>query len=526
MGEIEALLKNLNRELPPFPEVGVKILQNLLFKEERELFEFLNTEEELWNFIISVSNLPKFRKASPPIEDLRKAFLVLGDDLIKNLLLGYISLKIRKETFDSFSFPKFWARAILNLSLSHLLSSLLTPYPFHLHVASFLMDFGIVVLYLISPEGYLKVLSLKSMGKDTLSAEKEVFGFTHPEVSAEYLENFSLPRRLILDLYYHHYPLEDLPEEVPFYILEDLKILKLIDYGVGAYFGKDREENYENFKNLAKLWFNLDERENFKLIETLPAIGNLYFEIFKLEEFFLIPYSKWLEEKEREIKKITEELQKEAQKGAELLKSYEREIYKLWKEKENLLNQIKITEKKLKEVNPFHELTGLYNEGYFKKRLKEEILRAKRYKRILSVLLVNLEDLEELIKKFDFSVEDTFLKKLSQNLLKNLRRVDIIAHFKDPSFLGIILPETPSSGAVVVARKILKVIETVYLEVFKEKKSAFISILTYDSAHLDPKKEPSVEIILKLLNSGLNLLKNTKQSRFLVLRLDRELESR
>lgn len=524
MGIIEQLVKSLNKELPPFPEIGVKILQTLLLKGEAELFELLNTEEELWNFIISVANLPKFRKTSPPVEDLRKAFLVLGEDLIKNLLLGYISFKIRKETFNGFSFQKFWARSLLCLSLSQNLSSEINPYPFHLHVSSFLMDFGIVVLYLISPEGYLRVLTLKNMGKDTLSAEREVFGVTHPEISMEYFENLSLPRRFVLDLFYHHYSLEDLPSELPTYLVEDLKVLKLIESGVRSYFSKDREESYETFKKLAKLWFNIEETQSEQIIESLAETGNFYFEIFKLENFHLIPYSQWLEEKEKEVKKITEELQREAQREIELLKNYEKEIYKLWKEKENLFSQLKSVEKHLREVNIFYELTGLYNETYFKRRLKEELLRAKRYKRVLSIMLMNLENLNEIIKKFDYSVVEKFLKKLSQKLSQHLRRVDIVAQFNE-HILGIILPETPSQGAVVVARKILKLIESTYLEVFKERGSGFISILTYDPMYLDSKKEPSVEGLLKILKTGINLLKNKKSSRFLVLRLDRELEN-
>ncbi len=523
MGELERLLKNLNKELPPFPEIGIKILQTLL-KEDSELYELINTEEELWSFIISVANLPKFRKTSPPIEDLKKAFLVLGDDLIKNLLLGYISMKMRKETFNNFSFSKFWARALLCLSLSYLLSSLVTPYSFHLNIASFLMDFGIVILYLIFPEGYLKVLSLKHMGKDTLSAEREVFGITHPEVSSEYFENFAFPRRLILNLRYHHFS-EDLLQEVPSYVLEDLKILKLIDEGVRTYFGNKREKSLENFKTLAKLWFNLAEKESLKIIDSLPEIGNIFFEIFKLENFCLIPYSKWIEEKEEEIKKITKELQKAPQKESELLKNYEKEIYRLWKEKEILLHEIEEIKKKLLEVNIYHELTGLYNEKYLKKRLKQELLRAKRYKRIFSILMVSLENLEEIVKKFSFSMKENFLKKLSQKFIQNLRRVDLVFHFNEDSLFVVILPETPLQGAVVVARKILKIIENTYLEIFKEKKSGFVSILTYEPIYLDPKKEPLVETILKILTAGIVLLKTRRQTRFIVLRLDRELEN-
>ena len=171
-------------------------------------------------------------------------------------------------------------------------------------------------------------------------------------------------------------------------------------------------------------------------------------------------------------------------------------------------------------------LTNLYNEEYFLRRLKEELLRAKRYRRILSILLIEIEKLTQITELYGTKEEENILKVLSQNILKNLRRVDIVAKLSKNEQFAIILPETPLSGALVAARRLLRIIENTFQERYRTIYSPYISLISYDPSKLDPKKEPKVEEILNVLNNGLSVLKARQQKRIISLVIDTELETR
>ena len=523
MGELDKLLKITKRTLPPLPRLAKDIIETLLVKSEREFIELLNANEELKNLILNVTNQPQFRKDNPPVEDIRKALLILGEDFVKILVLGYLSTKMQKSTFNEFNCKLFWARAIANLCFSNLLADYFETYSQHLHLSSYLMDMGVLILYLIHPDGYLKVLRLKKLGKSVCEAEREVFGVDHAVIGGEYFENYNFPRRFVLDIYYHH-RLSALPEEIPQEIFEDVKFLNLVDLGIGAYFSDEREIKYQQFKEFAETNFNIDSIQADSFIETIPSITNQFFEILGYKEFTLIPYSKWLQEKNKKLQEELARLEQEQKADKKTAEDVKAKIIKLIRDREILLQQLSELEKRLKKSSILDPLTGIYNHEYFLRRLKEELLRAKRYRRIVSVLLVEIEKLSDISQNFGTKEEEIVLKLLAEGISQCLRRVDIIAKLNHPERFGIILPETPMQGAMVVARKLSRMIERFFNLKYKINKLPFITIVTYDPSKLNPKTDPNAEAILKVLEKGLDIIKEKKQKRILCLLIDKELE--
>ncbi|MGA1843724.1 MAG: diguanylate cyclase [bacterium] len=109
-------------------------------------------------------------------------------------------------------------------------------------------------------------------------------------------------------------------------------------------------------------------------------------------------------------------------------------------------------------------LTGLYNYRYFRERLDEEILRARRYERDLSLILMDLDNFKSVNDLFGHLKGDEVLVMASQLIRKNIRRVDkpsimkgedddITVRYGGEEFM-IILPETPLDGAMVVAQRL------------------------------------------------------------------------
>ncbi|MCQ9207191.1 MAG: diguanylate cyclase, partial [Omnitrophica bacterium] len=85
------------------------------------------------------------------------------------------------------------------------------------------------------------------------------------------------------------------------------------------------------------------------------------------------------------------------------------------------------------------DLTNLYRHSYFYKRLDEEIERSKRYDRVFSIVLVDIDDFKKINDVFGHRVGDAVLKKIAILIKSNLRKVDIAARYGGEEF-GILLP--------------------------------------------------------------------------------------
>lgn len=517
MVALKEFLRDERGEVLPFPDLGLKILQTFLTKSEREIEEFLTTEEEVKVFLIKCANLPHFRKTGEPITTIRGALLVLGDKTTRILTLGLIAQKLMKLTFNEFSYQRFWARALSNLITGYFLAELLENFPSHSPLSAYLLDFGILIMYQRNPEKYLEVLRRKQAGEPLIELEREVFGVTHPEVGAAYFGEYALPRRFVLNLRYHH---EDPEEPLPTEIKGDLPLLRMIDEASGSFFGFDRELRWNNFSKIAKDYLTNEEIETVG--EVLPTIINIYLEIFALEEYKVKPLKEWKEERERELKKLA--LKEESDlRGA--LKDLENKLLAILREKKNVEDRLYVLSKKLEETTIIDEWTQIYRPNYFLKRLKEEILRARRYGRSFAVLSLKIEGLISIRQRYGLSEGENFLRELVQELKNYLRRTDLLARAREEDKLWLILPETSSHGAMVVARKLLRRIEEKFYKKYQTKGSAFISVISYEPKNINYKTEPDEKRLVLLLDQGLVVLERKGQNRILLLRLEQDFES-
>jgi GGDEF domain-containing protein len=87
-----------------------------------------------------------------------------------------------------------------------------------------------------------------------------------------------------------------------------------------------------------------------------------------------------------------------------------------------------------------HEVTGLFNESYFRATIDTRVLAAKRHLRPVSVALIAVSDGPDRRRTAD-------LVKVSQAIKVTLRDSDIACHLDDGRF-AFILEDTPEDGAV------------------------------------------------------------------------------
>ena len=117
-----------------------------------------------------------------------------------------------------------------------------------------------------------------------------------------------------------------------------------------------------------------------------------------------------------------------------------------------------LTYQQTKELSNRDELTGLYNRRYFFERFEKEVERAKRYDRILSVIMIDIDHFKNYNDSFGHLQGDALLKKLAGLLEKCLRKADVIARYGGEEFF-VLLPETDKEQARLAGEKLRLAVE-------------------------------------------------------------------
>ncbi|MCC7527530.1 MAG: GGDEF domain-containing protein [Candidatus Melainabacteria bacterium] len=118
---------------------------------------------------------------------------------------------------------------------------------------------------------------------------------------------------------------------------------------------------------------------------------------------------------------------------------------------ENKMSMVKGEE--IERLALLDTLTELYNSRTFLKEIKEELKRAKRYKRPVALCMVTVDNFKDISRQYGALTSDAVLKVIGTVLQGAVRDVDIPARYSAEEF-AIIFPETNSSGAQIVAERI------------------------------------------------------------------------
>ncbi len=126
----------------------------------------------------------------------------------------------------------------------------------------------------------------------------------------------------------------------------------------------------------------------------------------------------------------------------------------------DLERSLKKSLEEIKALSIKDPLTGAYNRRYLDDCLNHEVKRAYRFRRPISILMMDMDNFKYVNDNYGHSVGDLVLKGVYEALAKNIRdEVDWIARYGGEEFV-IVLPETPPEGMMVVAERLRQVISS------------------------------------------------------------------
>ncbi|HHN74441.1 MAG TPA: diguanylate cyclase [Acidobacteria bacterium] len=103
-------------------------------------------------------------------------------------------------------------------------------------------------------------------------------------------------------------------------------------------------------------------------------------------------------------------------------------------------------------------LTGAYNKRFLEQVLQREVARAKRHRRPLSVLMLDIDHFKRINDEHGHPAGDAVLRSMAEVIAGRLRIHDFLARYGGEEFT-VVLPETDAKGARIVAESLRERVE-------------------------------------------------------------------
>ena len=168
----------------------------------------------------------------------------------------------------------------------------------------------------------------------------------------------------------------------------------------------------------------------------------------------------------------------------------------------------RIAQEKLRQLAITDGLTKVFNHRYFMEMGRREFVRAKRYNRQLSLIIMDLDHFKKTNDTFGHNVGDQVLQAVAQICLKTFRKVDIFARIGGEEFAAL-LPETGMEQAWMAAERLRRAVSGTIL---RTKANDLRLTLSLGVASVTPETK-DFEHLLRLADTALYAAKGNGRDR-------------
>jgi diguanylate cyclase (GGDEF)-like protein len=130
---------------------------------------------------------------------------------------------------------------------------------------------------------------------------------------------------------------------------------------------------------------------------------------------------------------------------------------------------------RIKLISETDSLTGAYNMRAFNSLAGRECSLARRYNRILSLLMVDSDHLKQMNDTHGHEAGDKLIKHIVGSIRAALRTTDVVARYGGDEFVCL-LPETGATGAAIVAERLRYHLERTPVDIGSKSVPSTVSI--------------------------------------------------
>jgi two-component system, cell cycle response regulator len=158
---------------------------------------------------------------------------------------------------------------------------------------------------------------------------------------------------------------------------------------------------------------------------------------------------------------------------------------------------------RIEELSSTDELTGLYNMRAIYRRGEEEILRAKRFRKPVSALLVNIDNFSDVNQNYSFIVGSHVLQEVAMRLKQCLRSIDLVARVGADEFF-VLLSDTDLAGAEFIAERVRDIIQSAPFKNDKQmiRLTATVGVAGITAEHAEERMTDLLRIATEALRSA------------------------
>jgi diguanylate cyclase (GGDEF)-like protein len=137
--------------------------------------------------------------------------------------------------------------------------------------------------------------------------------------------------------------------------------------------------------------------------------------------------------------------------------------------------ELAVANKHLENLAYHDALTGVPNRRTFDERFERELLRARRYKRDLALLLIDIDNFKRVNDVHGHPAGDRALQTVAGIIASRIRSSDWVARYGGEEF-AVVLPETDADGAKRIAEQLRLAVEDKRIQAEGDKLGMTISI--------------------------------------------------
>jgi putative nucleotidyltransferase with HDIG domain len=205
----EDALKLLEQDenLPVLPQLFYQIVEAASNPDTpvSELSNLILEDQVLTGRVLRMANSAYYAMPQK-ISTITRAVMVLGFITLRNFITAATIVDtLIKDAFKGGLYETFWVHALASsLSASLMAEQLKIDHQEEAMIAGLIHDCGKLFLDHHFPETYGEVAEMTRGGRDVLTAERDLFGFTHVDVGEKIAERWDLPATLVHAIRNHH----------------------------------------------------------------------------------------------------------------------------------------------------------------------------------------------------------------------------------------------------------------------------------------------------------------------------------